>query len=165
MAPHVLLCALALACSHGQNATTTTTAPEAADPKIAEAEPQAEERGPMVASGGPIMVGGAAAAAVGSKSPSELYEQCKARVEGPEKAGECTTDEDCTKAGCSSEACVSKATAAEGYMTGCEVLPCFAVLESCGCQEGLCTWTITPDEAEPEPEPAEPAPAEEEPKD
>lgn len=70
-----------------------------------------------------------------------LYAECEGRVEQPESDGECTTDADCVKAGCSSERCITAASA-EGLMGTCEVLPCFEVLDSCGCQEGRCRWSL-----------------------
>lgn len=73
--------------------------------------------------------------------PAALYQQCKQRVEGPDKAGECTTSADCVRTGCSSEVCASTADAA-GMMTTCEVLPCFAVLDACGCVDGVCSWSV-----------------------
>lgn len=75
-------------------------------------------------------------------NPESLYETCKVRVEGLSEAGECTTDADCVSVGCSSEVCVSTATAASGLNTTCEVLPCFSVLDSCGCIEGTCSWAL-----------------------
>ncbi|MFZ5476512.1 MAG: eight-cysteine-cluster domain-containing protein [Myxococcota bacterium] len=71
----------------------------------------------------------------------QLYEGCKARVEGVETAGECQTDADCARAGCSQEVCVAKAVAPD-VMTTCELLPCSIALDTCGCHDGLCTWTI-----------------------
>ncbi|MCB9758691.1 MAG: eight-cysteine-cluster domain-containing protein [Alphaproteobacteria bacterium] len=73
--------------------------------------------------------------------PDEAYTACKARVEGPEADGECTTDADCTATGCSGEVCVPSKVAAE-LMTTCEVRPCFAVLDACGCHAGRCSWSI-----------------------
>ena len=75
-------------------------------------------------------------------NPESLYETCRVRVEGSSESGECKTDADCATAGCSSEVCVSKATAASGLNTTCEVLPCFSVLDSCGCIEGTCSWAL-----------------------
>ena len=74
--------------------------------------------------------------------PQALYEACRERVEGPEKAGECETDADCVAVGCSHEMCVAAASA-RGLASGCEIQPCFQVLESCGCQEGVCRWTVS----------------------
>lgn len=74
------------------------------------------------------------------EDPKSLYAACEDRVEQPQTAGECTTDADCKAMGCSSEVC---AAAQSGpMMTTCEVQPCFAVLSSCGCHEGVCTWTL-----------------------
>lgn len=74
--------------------------------------------------------------------PAQLYADCKTRVEGSDQAGECSSDADCQKAGCSQELCISKAEAAEGMMSTCEIRPCFAVLETCGCTEGVCSWAV-----------------------
>jgi len=74
-------------------------------------------------------------------TPSSIYAACRERVELPEVAGECQTDADCVKSGCSSEVCTSK-SAAEGLLTSCEVQDCFGVLDGCGCQAGVCTWTL-----------------------
>jgi len=73
--------------------------------------------------------------------PQGLYEQCRDRVEGPEHDGECTSDDDCVNVGCSNEVCVP-ASAAADLMTACEVRICYSVLQSCGCHEGRCTWTV-----------------------
>ena len=73
--------------------------------------------------------------------PADLYATCKDRVEGPSAAGECTTDADCVTAGCSGEVCAAKASA-EGLMTTCEIRPCFAALDTCGCVEGVCSWAL-----------------------
>ena len=69
------------------------------------------------------------------------YEKCRDRVEGPEKDGECATDADCVRAGCSSEVCVPRSASAD-VMTTCEILPCFRVLDDCTCREQRCTWTL-----------------------
>ncbi|MDP2312664.1 MAG: hypothetical protein Q8P41_07150 [Pseudomonadota bacterium] len=73
--------------------------------------------------------------------PAEAYAGCRDRLEGPQAAGECTTDADCTKAGCSSEVCVANANRDE-VMTTCEVLACFGAVDSCGCHDGMCSWTL-----------------------
>ncbi|RME20765.1 MAG: hypothetical protein D6798_19730 [Deltaproteobacteria bacterium] len=73
--------------------------------------------------------------------PAALYAQCRQRVEEPEADGECVTDGDCAVGGCSGEVC-APARALEGRMGSCEVLPCFSVLDRCGCVEGRCSWTI-----------------------
>jgi eight-cysteine-cluster-containing protein len=72
---------------------------------------------------------------------ADLYGQCRDRVEGAATAGECVTDADCSKAGCSQEVCVS-ASAAKSVKTSCERLLCFSALDSCGCHEGTCSWTV-----------------------
>lgn len=72
---------------------------------------------------------------------SSLYEGCRVRVEGAETSGECATDADCARTGCSGEVCVASASAGD-VVTTCEVLPCFAALDACGCHEGVCGWTL-----------------------
>lgn len=73
---------------------------------------------------------------------AELYGACRERVERPEKDGECASDADCVASGCSQELCTSKAAAAEGLMSTCEMRPCFKVLDACGCVEGRCSWSL-----------------------
>lgn len=77
-----------------------------------------------------------------TRSAAELYSECEERVEGRSVAGECQSDADCQRAGCSGELCISKQEAALGPMSTCEVRPCFAVLQACGCQEGICRWSV-----------------------
>ena len=74
--------------------------------------------------------------------PAKAYEECKTRVEGADVAGECGADTDCVSTGCSKELCVSKTAAGEGLISPCEVLPCFSVLDSCGCNQGVCQWSV-----------------------
>ena len=78
----------------------------------------------------------------GRLTAAEQYAMCKARVEGTDAAGECTIDDDCQRAGCSQELCISATEAALGVMSTCEVRPCYAVLQACGCQEGVCSWSV-----------------------
>jgi eight-cysteine-cluster-containing protein len=73
--------------------------------------------------------------------PRALYDGCRNRLERPESDGECSKDEDCGRAGCSQEVCTTQARAAE-VITTCAVLPCFSVLDRCGCVDGKCTWTL-----------------------
>lgn len=75
------------------------------------------------------------------EDPMALYASCEGRVEQPESDGECQSDDDCARAGCSSEVCTTKADASD-IMTTCEVQPCFAVLDTCGCVEGRCRWSV-----------------------
>ena len=77
-----------------------------------------------------------------TRSAAELYIECEERVEGRSLPGECRTDADCVRAGCSGELCISEQEAALGPMSTCEVRPCFAVLQACGCQEGVCRWSV-----------------------
>ena len=74
-------------------------------------------------------------------TPASLYADCKDRVEGVGAAGECKTDVDCNRAGCGSEVCTTVAAAKEVTST-CEDKLCFKVLDTCGCHEGECTWTL-----------------------
>jgi eight-cysteine-cluster-containing protein len=74
-------------------------------------------------------------------TPASLYAECKDRVEGVGAPGECASDADCQKAGCGAEVCTTVA-AAKDVTTTCENKPCFAVLDTCGCHEGQCTWTL-----------------------
>ena len=74
-------------------------------------------------------------------SPEETYKLCEARVEGPSTPGECTQDSDCAKAGCSTEVCVPAKKVGD-IITTCEIQACFSVLSSCGCKDGMCSWTV-----------------------
>jgi eight-cysteine-cluster-containing protein len=74
-------------------------------------------------------------------SAQSMYDECKGRVEGPSAAGECTKDDDCAVGGSSGEVCVTTLFAAE-LVTAAEKMPCFAVLDTCTCQKGTCTWTV-----------------------
>ena len=76
------------------------------------------------------------------RSAADQYARCKARVEGSDTPGECTADTDCQRAGCSQELCIASTEAAMGVMSTCEVRPCFAVLEACGCHDGVCAWSV-----------------------
>jgi len=117
------------------------------------------------------------AAGGGALTASQLYGACEARVEGSSTPGECHTDTDCARAGCSQEVCVPAREVAE-VMSTCERLPCFNTLDACGCHDGLCTWTlkeaegalrtipggpgsegVAPTAPATEPAPTEPAPA------
>lgn len=74
--------------------------------------------------------------------PAKAYEECKTRVEGSDTEGECSADGDCVATGCSKELCVSKTVAGDGLVSPCEVLPCFSVLDTCGCNSGTCQWSV-----------------------
>jgi len=76
-----------------------------------------------------------------ARSAQELYTSCRDRVEGQNASGECKTDADCQRAGCSQELCISTREAADGPMSTCEVRPCFAVLSACGCTDSVCVWS------------------------
>jgi len=80
-------------------------------------------------------------AALPPADAAAAYAACRARVEEPEADGECTTDADCAVAGCSGEICTTAAAVGE-LMSTCEVDPCFAVLDHCGCQAGRCSWSL-----------------------
>lgn len=60
--------------------------------------------------------------------------------------GECTSDLDCARAGCSSQLCLP-ASQANGTMTTCEYVPEYACLAqtTCGCIGGSCGWRQTPE--------------------
>lgn len=75
-------------------------------------------------------------------SPEALYMECWEAVEGPTEAGECTADVDCQAVGCSGEMCVTREVAASGIMSPCMERPCHAVLDTCGCVEGTCRWSL-----------------------
>lgn len=79
------------------------------------------------------------------ETPDAAYASCRERVEGPEAAGECDADADCGKTGCGGEVCTTTAEI-PNVMTTCEDRACFAVLETCGCHGGRCTWTVRPAE-------------------
>jgi eight-cysteine-cluster-containing protein len=140
---------LAIGCAKS-GAADEPVEPEAA-PVAAEVEatpadaPVASENTQLVRPPAMITPGGGLPIA----DPAAAYARCQTRVEGPSNAGECTTDDDCARVGCSSELCVSKETAASGLMTTCEVLPCFSVLDSCGCVEGMCSWALVEASAPP----------------
>ena len=74
-------------------------------------------------------------------SAAELYAASRARVEGTEAPGECASDADCARAGCSQEVCVPARSAGE-VITTCEILPVFSALDACGCHAGTCGWTL-----------------------
>ncbi|MCA9572034.1 MAG: eight-cysteine-cluster domain-containing protein [Myxococcales bacterium] len=77
-----------------------------------------------------------------SPSAAELYAECGEAVEGPSSPGECTSDADCATVGCSGEMCVTAAVAQSGVMTPCLERPCHAVLDRCGCVDGMCSWSL-----------------------
>jgi len=74
-------------------------------------------------------------------SPDELYAMCVDRVEKPQADAECTSDADCAKGGCGGEVCTTK-EAVDGLTTTCEDKLCFKVLDTCGCVEGVCSWSL-----------------------
>lgn len=132
---------LLVACAHAP-ADAPTPEPAPAPAATAPAAPSPPPSAPVVfgeadPNGNPTVL------STPPTDPAGLYAGCKVRVEGTESAGECTTAADCVAAGCSHEVCVAKAKA-DGLQTTCDTLPCFAVLDQCGCTAGLCTWTLKP---------------------
>jgi eight-cysteine-cluster-containing protein len=77
-----------------------------------------------------------------TQTPQELYASCQDHLEGAQADGECKTDADCGVGGCGKEICTTAAKAAEGVMGACVEMPCYKVVDSCGCHEGKCTWTL-----------------------
>lgn len=74
-------------------------------------------------------------------TPEGLYAKCEERVEQPQVAGECASDADCATGGCGGEVCTTAAAVPE-LMTTCEGRICFTVLDSCGCVDGMCRWSL-----------------------
>lgn len=144
-----MILALLFAC-----ATPRSDAPVAMEAVAASpvSEPPAVATPPAAAEALPAVVPGADTVPSpqgGTREPGAL---CKERVEGASTPGECATAADCARAGCSQEVCVP-ATAAGDVMTTCEILPCFQMLDTCGCHEGVCAWTFR----EPAPRPLPPS--------
>lgn len=95
----------------------------------------------------PEALGARAGTASGASSPltpGEMYAACRDRLEGEQSSGECMVDADCGRAGCSQEVCLPARKAGD-VVTTCEILPCFRAVETCGCHEGQCTWTVRAD--------------------
>ncbi len=141
-----MILALILACSGPRPAAdlpTTDTPPAASEAPAAPPVGGPGTVGTPVSGGAPIdgTADGGEVLLGAPPVPAQAYAACRDRLELPEVAGECTTDADCSKAGCSQEVCVAAATAPD-VMTTCEILPCFAALDTCGCQEGMCSWTL-----------------------
>ncbi len=107
--------------------------------KQATPEPNGEGSGARVDV--PAQVDVATGEIAAGETPEALYAACRDRVEQPEADGECTTDQDCAPAGCSGEICTTKAAGAE-VMSTCEIRACYAVLDTCGCVEGRCAWSL-----------------------
>ena len=141
----VAVCALVLSCGEQTNATPPPTAAGDAPTAVEVAEPT-----PTVEA---VTEAPAPVETTEQERAASLYTECLDRVEGTDRAGECVADSDCKAAGCSGEVCVNAVDAC-GIMTTCEVLPCFQVLESCGCvfpsssdagapkEGGVCQWTL-----------------------
>lgn len=150
----VLTGVLLAACPARQDGVVPGAAPVVADPQVAppaepapEVEPSALSTDPegaqapvAVPASLPVSPAGEAPSAA-TDTPEALYAACRDRVEGTERGGECASDTDCVRAGCSSEVCVAVAESG-AVVTPCEVKSCFGVLEACGCHEGRCTWTL-----------------------
>lgn len=127
MVARALLVVLLVGC--GRRATVATGDPP---------PPELVERSGGADDGSPGPAGGSLGPAA---TPQELFASCEGRVEQPEQDGECASDGDCVRAGCSSEVCTSRPSAAD-IMTTCEILPCFDVLDACGCVQGRCRWSL-----------------------
>jgi len=74
-----------------------------------------------------------------SGDPKGSFEKYRDRLEGQEAAGECAADSECAPAGCSQEVCVP---AGAEITTTCEVLPVYTILDTCGCVETKCQWSL-----------------------
>ena len=134
--PSALIVALVMVCATGCGRSDRKSLPEAPAPAVSQPAAPADSvvLPKPTASGRPPVES--------TRSAAELYAECEARVEGRSVPGECQSDADCQTAGCSGELCISKQEAALGPMSTCEVRPCFAVLQACGCQEGTCRWSV-----------------------
>ena len=102
-------------------------------------KPEADRQGGAAASAS--TAGAVPATTAASDAVQALYASCKDRVELPAGPGECQSDADCARAGCGKEVCTT-AKAAPAVMTACDDQPCFQVLDSCGCHDGQCSWTL-----------------------
>lgn len=121
------------------SAEAPAVVPPAAEPPPAE-EPPGQATLPSTEAAAPGALVGA--------TTDPLDPQCRARVEGPEQQGECQADADCARGGCSGEICATPAALAD-LMSTCEELACFQLLDTCGCIEGRCAWTLKSTTAEP----------------
>jgi len=151
--PRILVSCLLVSCGGASPPPATATPPSSEESEAPAPEAPSAEKTEEAADPGTHAEAStdAEAAATPDEIPatsnaSALFEECRTRVEGREKDGECQSDDDCSRAGCSSEVCVTTSLAAE-VMTTCEVLPCFAVLDTCGCVEGRCSWSLVADGA------------------
>ena len=70
----------------------------------------------------------------------ELYEGCRDRLELRRVTNECVQDSTAPKAVV--EVNYASQDVAKTMGSTCEVRPCFATLNSCGCQAGKCQWTL-----------------------
>lgn len=148
-----LLLVILLACGRGSSSSPGTpppsAAPESEEPsKPSEPEPEPDPESELesepVSDPSPAKPALPAAPPDASAAPADAaaaYAACEARLEQPESAGECTSDDDCAPAGCSGERCITR-VAAKDLMGTCEVLPCFEVVDTCGCDAGTCRWTL-----------------------
>lgn len=97
-----------------------------------------DQPGPVPA---PVPVAAPEPSPVDVGTPQSLYAECTDRVELPQKAAECKADADCATSGCGNEVCTT-ATEKANVVTTCEDRLCFKVLDTCGCHEGLCSWSL-----------------------
>ncbi|GDX81573.1 hypothetical protein LBMAG42_33840 [Deltaproteobacteria bacterium] len=131
----LLLLVFALGCAKG-----TEPGPEAPPPAADATAATAPAPEPVVLGALGEAGPGAELTLMGPADPAAADLACRQRVEGTSTDGECKSDADCARAGCSQEVCVS-ATVAPTLNTTCEKLPCFAELDTCGCVSGTCSWT------------------------
>lgn len=124
--------------------TTTTEAPATVSTPVIEpvsGELTAPVTAPVPATAPAELTTTTPTATTPATEPAEdLCASVATRIEGPTTSGECTTDADCTTTGCSAEVCLPAAKAGD-VMTTCEIHPCFATLDTCGCHTGVCSWT------------------------
>jgi eight-cysteine-cluster-containing protein len=74
--------------------------------------------------------------------PPDVGGCTEARVEFPESANECETDDDCLGQGCGGEVCAAAPTDSDpGLVSTCEYHACFDKLGDCGCVDNRCRWS------------------------
>ena len=95
------------------------------------------EHGPKASAPAPAP----APASTPAVTPEDLYAKCHDRMEAPEAAGECKVDADCATGGCNQEVCTTVAKSKD-WNTACDQQPCFQVADTCGCHDGVCSWTL-----------------------
>lgn len=137
----VLSLCLLIACG-GSNRAATSPSSGVPDPEVPTHREEGTTPGSQAAIPGEAPTASQATPdAAAPHAAAALYASCEERLEGPEADGECSSDADCMATGCSSEVCTTKASAGD-LMTTCEVLPCFSAVDSCGCVEGRCRWSL-----------------------